>query len=163
MPGAGLLQILSSGLTPYRPGIDYEVLIAGSNDLVVGDQRNIYIVSWRLISLPDRPILNLFSTLCRHDLEPDHSIHSETVLAFHEGRSTSLNGGQNDTGGDDSVEPRTCETHPQQSPRQQHATYAEALRGSPTPGNAETSKYSKFSTEKNKIVSPECPNGNKQN
>ncbi|KAG8336495.1 hypothetical protein J6590_043059 [Homalodisca vitripennis] len=59
--GPGLLDILISGHTPSQPGIHLEVLIAGSNDMAVGEQHNIYI-----------PL--------RHNLEPDHLIHNETVL-----------------------------------------------------------------------------------
>ncbi|KAG8269997.1 hypothetical protein J6590_094980 [Homalodisca vitripennis] len=81
MPGAGLLDILSSDHTPSRPGIHCEVLLAGSNDLAVGRQRNIYRQFEAHIT--DRPAnmeLVLVTLPLRHDLEPDHPIHDETVL-----------------------------------------------------------------------------------
>ncbi|KAG8284514.1 hypothetical protein J6590_101266, partial [Homalodisca vitripennis] len=81
VPGAGLLDILSSDHTPYGPAIHCEVLLAGSNDLAVGKQRNIY----RQLEahITDRPAnmeLALVTLPLRHDLEPDHPIHDETVL-----------------------------------------------------------------------------------
>ncbi|KAG8280035.1 hypothetical protein J6590_091111 [Homalodisca vitripennis] len=81
MPGAGLLDILSSDHTPSRPGIHCEVLLAGSNDLAVGRQRNIY--RHLEAHITDRPAnmeLVLVTLPLRHDLGPDHPIHDETVL-----------------------------------------------------------------------------------
>ncbi|KAG8313672.1 hypothetical protein J6590_002144 [Homalodisca vitripennis] len=42
LPGAKLLDVLNSDQTSPRPGTRCEVLIAGTNDLAVGKQQNIY-------------------------------------------------------------------------------------------------------------------------
>ncbi|KAG8316081.1 hypothetical protein J6590_058826 [Homalodisca vitripennis] len=66
MSGAGLLDI---------------VLIAGTNDLVVGEQHNIYRhLEAHITARPANTELALVILPYRHDLQPDHPIHDETVL-----------------------------------------------------------------------------------
>ncbi|KAG8290243.1 hypothetical protein J6590_087005 [Homalodisca vitripennis] len=81
MPGAGLLDIVSSGHTPSRPGTHCEVLIAGSNDLAVGKQRNIYShLEAHIATRPANTELAVVTLPIRHDLAPNHPIQDETVL-----------------------------------------------------------------------------------
>ncbi|KAG8329284.1 hypothetical protein J6590_090089 [Homalodisca vitripennis] len=81
IPGAGLLDIVSSGHTPSRPRTHYEVLIAGSNDLAVGKQRNIYSnLEAHIATRPANTELAVVTLPIRHDLAPDHPIQDETVL-----------------------------------------------------------------------------------
>ncbi|KAG8315901.1 hypothetical protein J6590_062625 [Homalodisca vitripennis] len=195
MPGAGLLDILRTGHTPPRSGTHCEVLIAGSNDLAVGKQHVIYRhLEAHIAARPANTELVLVTLPLRHDLEPDHPIHDETVLvnAYIEelavrhnirvvnfnnigrrhftrhGQHLSMRGKRLLAGMVVKtlalLRPRVsapplhivaaapAPTVPapaaasgesadtlHQSPRLQHATYAEALRGSPTPGSVDES------------------------
>ncbi|KAG8290882.1 hypothetical protein J6590_073803 [Homalodisca vitripennis] len=58
-----------------------EVLIAGTNDLAVGEQHNIYRhLEAYITARPANTELALVTLPYRHDLQADHPIHDETVL-----------------------------------------------------------------------------------
>ncbi|KAG8267346.1 hypothetical protein J6590_053797 [Homalodisca vitripennis] len=84
MPGARLLDVVSLEQTSPEPGPCREVLIVGTNDLAVGEQRNIYrhlegyIVAYQ--SKPGNSNLVLATLPHRHDLHIDNPIHYQTVL-----------------------------------------------------------------------------------
>ncbi|KAG8294976.1 hypothetical protein J6590_090905 [Homalodisca vitripennis] len=81
MPGARLLDVLKPTPTFPEPGPRCEVLIAGTNDLAVGTQRNIYRHLEPYITTRASNTELLVATLPhRHDLHPAHPIHDETVL-----------------------------------------------------------------------------------
>ncbi|KAG8300888.1 hypothetical protein J6590_065008 [Homalodisca vitripennis] len=69
MPGARLLDVLKPTPTFPEPGPRCEVLIAGTNDLAVGTQRNIY-----------RHLEPYITTRAQQHRAPPHPIHDETVL-----------------------------------------------------------------------------------
>ncbi|KAG8280154.1 hypothetical protein J6590_088214 [Homalodisca vitripennis] len=81
LPGAKLLDILNSDQTSPRPGTRCDVLIAGTNDLAVGKQQNIYrhLETYITSRSKDTEIV-LTSLPHSHDLKPNHPIHDETVL-----------------------------------------------------------------------------------
>ncbi|KAG8286202.1 hypothetical protein J6590_065662 [Homalodisca vitripennis] len=81
MPGARLLDVLKPTPTFPEPGPRCEVLIAGTNDLAIGTQRNIYRHLEPYITSRASNTELLVATLPhRHDLHPAHPIHDETVL-----------------------------------------------------------------------------------
>ncbi|KAG8262997.1 hypothetical protein J6590_042799 [Homalodisca vitripennis] len=81
MPGARLLDIIKLNQSSPGPGPRCEVLIAGTNDLAVGAQRNIYRHLEEFIAARQADAEFLIATLPhRHDLHPDLPVHDETVL-----------------------------------------------------------------------------------
>ncbi|KAG8278360.1 hypothetical protein J6590_021259 [Homalodisca vitripennis] len=81
LPGAKLLDVLNSDQTSPRPGTRCEVLIAGTNDLAVGKQQNIYRHLETYITSRSKDTEIVLTTLPhRHDLKPNHPIHDETEL-----------------------------------------------------------------------------------
>ncbi|KAG8309892.1 hypothetical protein J6590_074388 [Homalodisca vitripennis] len=80
-PGAKLLDIIQPDQTSTGPGPRCEVLIAGTNDLAVGEQCNIYrYLEDYIVARPPGAELLLATLPHRHDLDPDHPVHEETVL-----------------------------------------------------------------------------------
>ncbi|KAG8329479.1 hypothetical protein J6590_084912 [Homalodisca vitripennis] len=81
MPGARLLDIIKLNQSSPGPGPRCEVLIAGTNDLAVGAQRNIYRHLEGFIAARQADAEFVIATLPhRHDLHPDLPVHDETVL-----------------------------------------------------------------------------------
>ncbi|KAG8240737.1 hypothetical protein J6590_102824 [Homalodisca vitripennis] len=83
MPGARLLDIikLNQSSPGPGPGPRCEVLIAGTNDLAVGAQRNIYRHLEGFIAARQADAEFVIATLPhRHDLHPDLPVHDDTVL-----------------------------------------------------------------------------------
>ncbi|KAG8319857.1 hypothetical protein J6590_082667 [Homalodisca vitripennis] len=81
MPGARLLNIIRPDQTSPDPGPRCEVLIAGTNDLAVGEQRKIYRhLENYIVARPAGTELLLATLPHRHDLDLDHPVHVETVL-----------------------------------------------------------------------------------
>ncbi|KAG8295273.1 hypothetical protein J6590_083671 [Homalodisca vitripennis] len=83
LPGAGLLDVVGPRQMSTESGTRCEVLMAGTNDLAVGKQNNIY--SHLETYITARPIntdIVLVTLPHRHDLVPDHSIHDETALVY---------------------------------------------------------------------------------
>ncbi|KAG8246096.1 hypothetical protein J6590_094447, partial [Homalodisca vitripennis] len=77
-PGAKLLNILRPSPTHNS---HCEVLIAGSNDLADGEQKNIYLHLERQIAArPTNSEMVIVTLPHRHDLEPDNPTHLETAL-----------------------------------------------------------------------------------
>ncbi|KAG8275295.1 hypothetical protein J6590_089233 [Homalodisca vitripennis] len=77
-PGAKLLNILRPSPTHNS---HCEMLIAGSNDLADGEQKNIYLHLERQIAArPTNTVMVIVTLPHRHDLEPDNPIHLETAL-----------------------------------------------------------------------------------
>ncbi|KAG8329310.1 hypothetical protein J6590_089597 [Homalodisca vitripennis] len=67
--------------TSTGPGPRCEVLIAGTNDLAVGEQCNIYrYLEDYIVARPAGTELLLATLPHRHGLDPDHPVHEETVL-----------------------------------------------------------------------------------
>ncbi|KAG8316853.1 hypothetical protein J6590_040108 [Homalodisca vitripennis] len=80
-PGAGLLSVTSD--SPLPPDSCY-VIIAGTNDVAIGQQRNIYTHLERCITSKLRTAKVVVSTLPhRHDLPAQHPINRETSLILH--------------------------------------------------------------------------------
>ncbi|KAG8243632.1 hypothetical protein J6590_040934 [Homalodisca vitripennis] len=76
MPGARLLDIIRPDQTSPDPGPRCEVLIAGTNDLAVGEQRNIYRhLENYIVARPAGTELLLATLPHRHDLDLDHPVH----------------------------------------------------------------------------------------
>ncbi|KAG8271152.1 hypothetical protein J6590_069038 [Homalodisca vitripennis] len=81
MPGARLLDIIKLNQSSPGPGPRCEVLIAGTNDLVVGAQRNTYRHLEGFIAARQANAEFVVATLPhRYDLYPDLPVHDETVL-----------------------------------------------------------------------------------
>ncbi|KAG8304986.1 hypothetical protein J6590_080852 [Homalodisca vitripennis] len=81
MPGARLLDIIKLNQSSPGPGPRCEVLIAGTNDLAVGAQRNIYRHLEGFIAARQADAEFVIATLPhRYDLHPDLPVHDETVL-----------------------------------------------------------------------------------
>ncbi|KAG8275393.1 hypothetical protein J6590_087194 [Homalodisca vitripennis] len=69
--------------TACEPRPCCEVLIAGTNDLAVGGQRNIYRYLDGYIAAGSPSTEIILTTLPhRHDLEPTHPVHYQTVLVM---------------------------------------------------------------------------------
>ncbi|KAG8280235.1 hypothetical protein J6590_086024 [Homalodisca vitripennis] len=80
-PGAKLLDVIQPDQTSNGPGPRCEVLIAGTNDLAVSKQCNIYrYLEDYIVARPPGAELLLATLSHRHDLDPDHPVHEETVL-----------------------------------------------------------------------------------
>ncbi|KAG8280259.1 hypothetical protein J6590_085637 [Homalodisca vitripennis] len=79
--GARFLDVVSPARTSSEPRPCCEVLIAGTNDLAVGEQRNIYRHLEGYIAAGSSNTEIIFTTLPhRHDLDPSHPINYQTVL-----------------------------------------------------------------------------------
>ncbi|KAG8329573.1 hypothetical protein J6590_083484 [Homalodisca vitripennis] len=79
-PGARLLQISSSQPQPVTKGTRCSVLIAGTNDLAAGEQRNIYDLEKRITSVASHNRLIVATLPHRHDLPTTHDINQHTAL-----------------------------------------------------------------------------------
>ncbi|KAG8304436.1 hypothetical protein J6590_093693 [Homalodisca vitripennis] len=80
-PGARLLQITSSQPQQVTRGTRCSVLIAGTNDLAVGEQRNIYDnLEKRITSVASHNRLIVATLPHRHDLPSTHDINQHTAL-----------------------------------------------------------------------------------
>ncbi|KAG8271160.1 hypothetical protein J6590_069046 [Homalodisca vitripennis] len=80
-PGARLLQITSSTPQMVRSGTRCSVLIAGTNDLAAGEQRNIYDnLEKRITSVASHNRLIVATLPHRHDLPSTHDINQHTAL-----------------------------------------------------------------------------------
>ncbi|KAG8325255.1 hypothetical protein J6590_072690 [Homalodisca vitripennis] len=80
-PGARLLQITSSQPQPVTKGTRCSVLIAGTNDLAAGEQRNIYdSLEKRITSVASHNKLIVATLPHRHDLPSTHDINQHTAL-----------------------------------------------------------------------------------
>ncbi|KAG8317474.1 hypothetical protein J6590_026628 [Homalodisca vitripennis] len=80
-PGARLLQITSSQPQPVTKGTRCSVLIAGTNDLAAGEQRNIYDnLEKRITSVASHNRLIVATLPHRHDLPSTHDINQHTAL-----------------------------------------------------------------------------------
>ncbi|KAG8286309.1 Belongs to the peptidase S1 [Homalodisca vitripennis] len=81
VPGARFLDVVSPARTSSEPRPCCEVLIAGTNDLAVGEQRNIYRHLEGYIAAGSSNTEFILTTLPhRHDLDPTHPVHYQTVL-----------------------------------------------------------------------------------
>ncbi|KAG8261968.1 hypothetical protein J6590_062998 [Homalodisca vitripennis] len=80
-PGARLLQITSYQTQPVKSGIRCSVLIAATNELAAGEQRNIYdSLEKRITSLASHNRLIVATWPHRHDLPPTHDIIQHTAI-----------------------------------------------------------------------------------
>ncbi|KAG8314768.1 hypothetical protein J6590_085177 [Homalodisca vitripennis] len=80
-PGARLLHITSSQPQPVTKGTRCSVLIAGTNDLAAGEQRNIYDnLEKRITSVASHNRLIVATLPHRHDLPSTHDINQHTAL-----------------------------------------------------------------------------------
>ncbi|KAG8294833.1 hypothetical protein J6590_093923 [Homalodisca vitripennis] len=81
VPGGRFLDIVKPARTASEPRPCCEVLIAGTNDLAVGGQRNIYRHLEGYIAAGSSSTEIILTTLPhRHDLDPTHPVHYQTVL-----------------------------------------------------------------------------------
>ncbi|KAG8305132.1 hypothetical protein J6590_076402 [Homalodisca vitripennis] len=81
VPGGRFLDIVRSARTASDPRPCCEVLIAGTNDLAVGGQRSIYRHLEGYIAAGSSSTEIILTTLPhRHDLDPSHPVHYQTVL-----------------------------------------------------------------------------------
>ncbi|KAG8270891.1 hypothetical protein J6590_075159 [Homalodisca vitripennis] len=81
MPGVRLLDVIVSGRASCESGPSCEVLIAGTNDMAIGEQLNIYrhLETYIAAKPPSRKLV-LATLPHRHDLDPNHPIHGYTAL-----------------------------------------------------------------------------------
>ncbi|KAG8334342.1 hypothetical protein J6590_092536 [Homalodisca vitripennis] len=76
-PGAKFLEVTATNFPPS----DCLVLIAGTNDVAAGEQRNIYRhLEERIVSKPSEGRLIVATLPHRHDLPINHAINEEVVL-----------------------------------------------------------------------------------
>ncbi|KAG8270724.1 hypothetical protein J6590_078798 [Homalodisca vitripennis] len=81
VPGARFLDVVSPARTSSEPRPCCEVLIAGTNDLAVGKQRNIYRHLEGYIAAGSSNTEIVLTTLPhRHDLDPTHPVHYQILL-----------------------------------------------------------------------------------
>ncbi|KAG8270857.1 hypothetical protein J6590_075988, partial [Homalodisca vitripennis] len=81
MPGARLLDIIKLNQSSPGPGPRCEVLIADTNDLAIGEQRNIYRHLEGFIAARQADAEFVVANLPhRYDLDPHLPVHDETVL-----------------------------------------------------------------------------------